>query len=624
MENPSYHETINKMYKKVKEDGLTNVADRYESQSNKCTFCSQGISCQLCSMGPCRITEMAPNGACGIDADGMAMRNMLHKNILGTSAYAYHAVEAVKTLKATAEGKTPFKISAPDKLLTFAQALGIETDNRDINEIAGNVADFVLEDLNRDADEPSKLVEIFAPEQRKKIWRELGIFPGGVIHEIMSNAASSMTNVDTNYVSLALKSMRMGIATSLAAQLSLEVIQDSLFGVPKPHIGSVDLGIIEPEYVNIAVNGHEPFVGAALIEFARNEEVQKKAREAGAKGLKIVGSIETGQELLQRYAVDDVFVGLTGNWITQEYVLATGAIDVFAMDMNCSLPNLADYQEKYGVKLVSVSKLVRMRGVDEAIDYKPELVEEQVKQLVDLAIESFKNRKGKPTNVPKRKQVAVVGFSIESILEALGGSLDPLLDGIKAGAIKGVVALVSCSTLKNGPQDEKTVIIAKELIKKDILVLSMGCGNAALQVAGLTSLDAQEFAGENLKAVIKALNIPPVLSFGTCTDTGRLAQLVIAIADAMGVDVPQLPIAVTAPEYMEQKATIDAIFALALGVYTHVDPLPPIGGAHGLVKLLTEDIENITGGKLLVESDAARAADKLEEHIVKKRKELGI
>ncbi len=624
MENPSYHETINEMHKKVQEDGLTNIADRYEAQSNKCTFCNQGISCQLCSMGPCRITEKAPYGACGIDANGIAMRNMLHRNIMGTAAYTYHAVEAVKTLRATAEGKTPFKISAPDKLITFAQALGIETDNKDINDIAKDVADFVLEDLNRDADEPSKLVEIFAPEKRKKVWKELGIFPGGVLHEIMTNAASSMTNVDSNYVSLALKAMRMGIATSLAAQLSLEVIQDALFGVPKPHSGYVDLGIMDPEYVNIAVNGHEPFVGAALIELAKSEEVQKKAREAGAKGLKIVGSIETGQELLQRFEVNDVFVGLTGNWITQEYVLATGAIDVFAMDMNCSLPDLADYQEKYGVKLVPVSKLVRMRGVEDSLDYKPELVKEQAEKLVDLAIESFKNRKGKPTRVPQRKQDAVVGFSIESILEALGGSLDPLLDAIKAGDIKGVVALVSCTTLKNGAHDEKTVTIAKELIKRDILVLSMGCGNAAVQVAGLTSLDAQELAGENLRKVLKALNIPPVLSFGTCTDTGRLAQLVIAIANALGVDVPQLPIAATAPEYMEQKATIDAIFAIALGVYTHVDPLPPVGGAPDLVKLLTEDVENVTGGKLLVEPDMVKAAEKLEEHIINKRKELGI
>jgi carbon-monoxide dehydrogenase catalytic subunit len=624
MEKPSVHETINEMYQKVREDGISSVADRYEAQSKKCTFCVQGLSCQLCSMGPCRITEKAPYGACGIDANGIAMRNMLHRNIMGTAAYSYHAVEAAKTLKATALGKTPFKIAVPEKLITFAQALGIETEGRDINDIAVEVADFVITDMNRDADDPSKLVEIFAPEQRKKLWKELGIFPGGVLHEIMVNAASSMTNVDSNYVSLALKAMRMGIATAFQAQLSLEVIQDVLFGVPKPHKGYVDLGIIDPEYVNIAVNGHEPFVGAALIELAKSEEVQAKAKAAGAKGLKIVGSIETGQELLQRYSVDDVFVGLTGNWITQEYVLATGAIDVFAMDMNCSLPNLADYAEKYGVTLVPVSKLVRMRGVENSLDYKPELVKEQAEELINIAIENFKKRKGKPARVPKRKQEVVVGFSIESILDALGGSLDPLLEAIKSGDIKGVVALVSCTTLRNGPHDENTVTIAKELIKRDILVLSMGCGNAAVQVAGLTSLEAQELAGERLKKVLKALNIPPVLSFGTCTDTGRLAQLVTAIANALGVDTAQLPIAATAPEYMEQKATIDAIFAVALGVYTHVAPLPPVTGATELVKLLTEDVENITGGKLAPECDPFEAVDWIEKHIMKRREELGI
>jgi len=101
-----------------------------------------------------------------------------------------------------------------------------------------------------------------------------------------------------------------------------------------------------------------------------------------------------------------VFVGLTGNWITQEYLLATGAIDVFAMDMNCSLPNLAEYAEKYGVTLVPVSRLVRMRGVEDSIDYKPELVKEQAEKLIELAIENFKKRKDKPARVPKRKQWA--------------------------------------------------------------------------------------------------------------------------------------------------------------------------------------------------------------------------
>lgn len=33
----------------------------------------------------------------------------------------------------------------------------------------------------------------------------------------------------------------------------------------------------------------------------------------------------------------------------------------------------------------------------------------------------------------------------------------------------------------------------------------------------MCNLDAQELAGDGLKGVCKALGIPPVLSFGTCT-----------------------------------------------------------------------------------------------------------
>ncbi|MHC1573632.1 MAG: anaerobic carbon-monoxide dehydrogenase catalytic subunit, partial [Candidatus Syntropharchaeales archaeon] len=198
------------------------------------------------------------------------------------------------------------------------------------------------------------------------------------------------------------------------------------------------------------------------------------------------------------------------------------------------------------------------------------------------------------------------------------------LDAIRDGAIRGVVALVSCTTLKNGPQDSLTVAVAKELIKRDILVIAAGCGNAALQVAGLETPEAKELAGEGLRTVCEKLDIPPVLSFGTCTDTGRIAMLVTAVADALGVDPSDLPVAVTAPEYMEQKATIDAVFAVAFGLYTHVSPAPPVTGADRLVKLLTEDVEELTGGKIAVGDDPVEIVDGIEEHIKKKRSKLGI
>lgn len=618
-EKISYHETVNRMYERVASEGITNIADRFRAQEKgRCPFCTQGLSCQLCSMGPCRIGKDKPTGACGIDAAGMVVRNFTHKNMLGTEAYTYHAIEAAKTLKATAEGKTPYEIRDAEKLRWFASQLGIEGD--DVEELAKKVADFVISDLS--STEESRLVEIFAPEKRKKIWRELGIYPKGVFYELLKMGASAMTNVDSNYISLAKKSMEMSISTCMGAQLALEIIQDILFGTPMPHESFSDFGILDPEYVNIAVDGHEPFVGIALIKLAEKEEIQEKARKAGAKGLRIIGFIETGQEILQRIE-SPVFSGIIGNWISQEYALATGCIDVFAADMNCALPSLPEYQ-RYGVQIIPVSELVRFRGIDEGLDYKPERVEEIAEKLIDIAIENFRKRdKSKAVKIEEKKKI-MVGFSPEAILKALGGDLNVLLDAIKRGDIKGVVALVSCTTLKNGPQDANTVKIAEELIKRDILVLSMGCGNAALQVAGLTSLEAIELAGEKLKAVCKALNIPPVLSFGTCTDTGRAAYLVRLIADALGVDVPDLPVAVTAPEYMEQKATIDAVFAVAYGLVTHVSPVPPITGSEDAVKLFTEDVEKLTGGKVLVEEDPEKAAELLEKVIEEKREKLGI
>ncbi|RLI76096.1 carbon-monoxide dehydrogenase catalytic subunit [Archaeoglobales archaeon] len=617
--NVSYHESINEMYEKVKKDGITNIVDRFNAQEKgRCPFCTKGLSCKLCSMGPCRISEKNPYGACGIDAAGMTVRNFVHLNMLGTEAYTYHAIEAAKTLKATAEGKTPYEIKDVEKLKWFAAQLGIKGD--DVKELAIKVADFVIADLSSVG--RSKLVEIFSPEKRKEVWEKLGIFPSGVFQELLVVGSSSMTNVDTNYVSLAKKSMSMGIATCMAAQIALEVIQDILFGTPMPHESYADLGILDPEYVNIAVDGHEPFVGAALIKLAESEEVQNKAKEVGAKGLRIIGFIETGQELIQRFD-SPVFAGIVGNWIVQEFALATGAVDVFAADMNCALPSLSEYQ-RYGVKIVPVSRLVRLRGIDEGLDYEPEKVEEIAKELIDMAIENFKQRDKTKSYKIDKKQKIVVGFSPEAILNALNGDLNVLLEAIKRRDIKGVVALVSCTTLKNGPHDNNTVTIAKELIKKDILVLSLGCGNAALQVAGLTSLDAIELAGEKLKIVCKALGIPPVLSFGTCTDTGRCAYLVKLIADALNVDIPQLPVAVTAPEYMEQKATIDAVFAVAYGLTTHVSPIPPITGSSDAVKLFTEDVEALTGGKVIVEEDPVKAAELLEKVIVDKRQKLGI
>lgn len=625
----SYHDSVEEMLKRIRADGMSNVFDRYALQEKiRCKFCLEGLSCQLCSNGPCRISEKSgqDRGVCGIEKNSMAMRNFLLKNIMGAGTYSHHAYEAFRTLKATAEGKTPFTITDVDKLKWMCQKVGIDT-NQDINDMAIELA-ILLEDQQHIGNkEDNIMVEAFAPKKRKEIWKKLDIYPAGTVHEEQNCVASCLTNVDGNHVSLAMKALRLGIATIYNTQIGLEMVQDILFGTPKPHAANMDLGIMDPDYVNVVFNGHQPWAGVATILKARTKEIQERAKAAGAKGLRVVGSIETGQELLQRFEVDDVFVGHMGNWLSIEPLLATGTVDVFAMEENCSPPALDMYAEKYQVTLVAVSTIVDLPEVKYKIPYNPEEVDKMVDTLIDLAIENFKKRKERNIKavVPKKVQKAITGFSTEAVLGALGNKLDPLVEVIAAGKIKGVVALANCSTLRNGPQDWVTVNLTKELIKKDILVVAGGCGNHALEVAGLCTLEAaNEIAGQGLKEVCNMLKIPPVLSFGTCTDTGRISMLVTALADHLDVDVSQLPIAVTAPEWMEQKATIDGIFAIAYGAYTHLSPTPFITGANQLVELLTDKVEGVTGGKVALGDDPVQVAKDIEAHILKKRKELGL
>jgi len=628
----SYHESVKKMYEKIKEDNITNIWDRYESQGfagdpdKRCPFCQGGTRCDLCSNGPCRSdASIDKRGACGITADGMAMRMMLLRNVLGASTYQYHTEQTIKTLRATAKGETPFQIKESSKLKSFAERLGINSKGN-IKEIALDFCDFVEDDFNRKYSEPSKIVELLAPKERKDSWKKIGIFPGGIHGEIMLSTSSCLTNVDGYYVSLALKAMRLGIAMAYQSQIINEFSQDILFGIPRPHKMRVDLGVLDPDYVNVIPNGHEPFLGFAMIQLARKEEWQQKAKKVGAKGLRIIANIETGQEMIQRWEMDDVFYGFTGNWIMQEAIMASGCIDIFVADMNCSMPIDPIYAEKYKFKLIPVSEVVAFEGIKERINYLPEEAEIQAASLLQMAIDNFKERRSsiKPVLGFPIKE-AIVGFSTESIVETLGGTIEPLLNAIKDGTIRGVAGMVSCTSLRDSGQDVHTIRIVKELIKRDILVLSLGCGNSAVQVGGLCSLEAKDLAGPGLKKLCSILNTPPVLSYGTCTDVGRLADLIGVISKALGdVSVKDLPVVAVAPEYMEQKATIDAIFALAFGLYTYVNPVPPVTGGPNLVKLLTVDCKDVTGGILNVEKDPVKAAEGMLSHIESKRKKLGI
>ncbi len=127
-----------------------------------------------------------------------------------------------------------------------------------------------------------------------------------------------------------------------------------------------------------------------------------------------------------------------------------------------------------------------------------------------------------------------------------------------------------------------------------------------------------------MRAVCEKLGIPPVLNFGPCLAIGRLEIVATEIAEAMGIDLPQLPLALSAAQWLEEQALADGAFGLALGLPLHLGLPPFITGSNIAVKVLTEDMKQLTGGQVIINPDAVETAEILDRIISEKRAALGL
>ncbi|WP_026478831.1 anaerobic carbon-monoxide dehydrogenase catalytic subunit [Alkaliphilus transvaalensis] len=619
---------MREMYQVVHNASLTNVFDRFSEQQPQCRFCVEGLSCQLCANGPCRISPKAPRGVCGVDAHTMVSRNFVYRHVtIGTSANIFHAHQAARTLKAAGEHpESGLKIRDVEKLKHYAGMVGLDT-NVDVNRLAVDFAQFVIDDIHRPSHDPSKLVEAFAPTKRKELWNKLGLFPGGGYSEIAYSQTKCMTNFTSDPIDFLLNSVRLGVANEYQGLFALCILQEILIGTQKIAMQKQNMGLLSPDMVNIITNGHMPLLAHVAIEMASSDEWQEKARQIGANGIQIFGHVCEGQQLLNYEGTQKMraYGGQEGEWLSEEYLLATGVVDLFMFDYNCTVPTLPVYAKRFGTKLVSTHPVIKLQGT-ETIDFVPEKMNEQAEKVLNMALDAFQKRRSenREVYVPPYTTECMVGFSTESIRDALGGSFDPLIEQIANGNIRGIATIVGCTTARYGQGGSNIFKITKGLIENNILVLSGGCTSAVMEYTGLAHPSAADEAGEGLKAVCKQLGIPPVLSYGACVDIGKMTHTAMELADALNVDTDKLPLVIGAPEYLEQKAVADACTAVALGWLVHVAPVPSVTGSDVVVKTLTETTETLGLGKLMVELDAEKTIQIYVEHIEKKRKELGL
>ena len=165
---------------------------------------------------------------------------------------------------------------------------------------------------------------------------------------------------------------------------------------------------------------------------------------------------------------------------------------------------------------------------------------------------------------------------------------------------------------------------AKELIKRDILVIATGCVTTAAGKAGLLLPAAIDLAGAGLKEVCGSLGIPPVLHYGSCVDNSRIIQLCAALANELGVDISDLPVGASSPEWYSEKAAAIGLYAVASGIYTHLGHPPNILGSETVTHLAVSGLEELVGATFVIEPDPVKAADLFDERIKAKRRGLGL
>ena len=619
-EDKSIDKATQDMIKKAEKDGVETVWDRLEAQQPQCGYGLLGICCKNCMSGPCRIDPFGDGpkkGVCGATADTIVARNILRMIAAGAAAHSDHGRHVVLAMHEALEGKAPYPIKDEKKLVEVAKKLGVETDNRDIQEIAKDVTRIALEDFGKQDESLIKFADAYASEKRKEVWKKIGVEPRNIDREVVEIMHRTHIGVDHEPLSLIAQGLRASLGDGWGGSLIATEFQDILFGTPKINKSEANLGVLQENKVNIVVHGHEPVLSEKIVDAAMDPELIEEAKKIGADGINVVGMCCTGLEVLMRRDVP-----IAGNWLQQELAIVTGAVEAMVVDVQCIMPSLVDVARCYHTKIIDTSPIATFPGA-EHIKFHEAQADEIAKEIVRTAIRNFPNRIKEKVNIPKEKSEAIGGFSVEAILNALGGSLKPLEDAIVSGKIRGVAGIVGCNNPKI-KHNYNHVTIVNELIKRDILVVGTGCWATACAEYGIFLPEYAKNAGNGLRGVCEQLGIPPALNMGSCVDCSRMLVLADLIARDLNVDIPDLPLVGSATEPMTEKAVSIGTYFVASGIYTHLGVMPPVLGSAEVVKLLTKDALDLVGGAFFIEPDPIKAAKVMADYIESKRKALGI
>lgn len=301
----------------------------------------------------------------------------------------------------------------------------------------------------------------------------------------------------------------------------------------------------------------EPLKGKAILVSGHDlKDLEELLKQTEGKGI----NIYTHGEMLPAHGYPKLkaYKHLVGNyggaWQDQakEFEAFPGAI---LMTTNC----IQKPRESYSGRIFT-SGLVAWPGVQHIADHDFTPVIEAA-----LAAPGFVEDGGDKT--------IMVGFARNAVLSVAG----PVIDAVKSGAIKHFFLIGGCDGAKSG---RNYFTEFAELAPKDTVILTLACGKYRFN-----KLDFGDIGG-----------IPRLLDIGQCNDAYSAIQIAVALAEAFGVGVNDLPLSLILSWY-EQKAVAILLTLLYLEIKNiRLGPSLPAFISPNVLNVLVEkfDIKPIT------------------------------
>ena len=521
-------------------------------------------------MGPCQVSlfgDPPQKGVCGVDGETIAARNFLRAMAAGAAAHSDHARAVVEAFIRTADGELPgFAIKDEQKLLSLALDLGVAVDGKDTAAVAKEVGAILRDQFGRQDGELCFVSK--APIKRQALWREQGIVPRGIDREIVECMHRTHIGVDQDYKNLMKQASRTALADGWGGSMIATELQDVLFGNPVPIVGSVNLGILAPDKVNIIVHGHEPLLSEMVVAASRDKELLALAKEKGAAGINIGGICCTANEILMRHGIP-----VAGNFLQQEVAIVSGAVDAMIVDVQCTWQSLVDVAGCYHTALITTNPKARFFGA------QPPRIRRE------------KPARGRPRDRKDRRgklpQPEAGGRHTERQHHGHGGRVLARDDQLYARRrLPGVIPTAQrqhhqredprgrggrrVQQRQGDPRPEPRGARQGAHQERRAGAPDRVLGGGLRQGGAPGARRRRGFAGPGLAEVCEAVGMPPVLHMGSCVDNSRILIAATAMVKegGLGDDLSDLPCAGAAPEWMSEKALSIGHYFVASGIFT--------------------------------------------------------